>query len=156
MPINFPKLFVSIFICFLAGLIGSIFTFSAIPTWYAGLVKPWFSPPNFLFAPVWTILYVLMGIALYLIWRKGFQENKTSIKIFFVQLLLNAFWSIVFFGFKQLFNAFIVIIFLWISILACILLFYKIDKKASYLLIPYLAWVSFAGILNYSVWALNG
>lgn len=150
------KLVISIVICLLAGFLGSLFTTPAIPTWYAGLIKPIFSPPNYLFAPVWTTLYILMGISLYIVWsKKKDQKVKEALKLFAIQLFLNAIWSPVFFGAKNLFLALIIIIFMWIFILKTILAFAKVDKKASYLLYPYIAWVSFASILNFSVWFLN-
>lgn len=154
---KFIKLIVSIAICLLAGGLGTIFTIPSIPTWYATLVKPSFSPPNYLFGPVWTILYILMGISLYLIWKKGTKTQKVreALMIFGLQLFLNAVWSPIFFGARNLFVALIVIIFMWYFILKTILSFGKINKTASYLLYPYLAWVSFASILNFSVWMLN-
>jgi tryptophan-rich sensory protein len=154
---NFIKLASSIAICFLAAGIGSIFTVSAIPSWYATLVKPSFSPPNYLFGPVWTILYIMMGISLYIIWNKGIKNKnvKAALYIFGIQLILNTIWSPVFFGAHALFLALIIIIALWFYIVKTIKAFAKIDKLASYLLYPYLAWVSFASILNFSVWFLN-
>lgn len=154
---NFLKLASSIAVCFLAAGIGSVFTTSAIPSWYATLVKPSFSPPNYLFGPVWTILYILMGISLYIIWTKGIKNKKVkkALYIFGIQLILNAIWSPVFFGAQALLLAFIIIIALWFYIVKTIKAFAKIDKLASYLLYPYLAWVSFASILNFSVWFLN-
>lgn len=151
------KLIASILVCFLAGGLGNIFTIPAIPTWYAGLNKPFFSPPNWLFGPAWTTLYILMGIALFLVWQKETKNKKVQegLKLFGIQLLLNASWSPVFFGAKNLFLAFVIIIFMWIFILKTILAFGKIDKRAGYLLYPYLLWVSFATILNFSVWLLN-
>ena len=144
-------------ICLLAGGLGTIFTISAIPTWYATLIKPPFSPPNWLFGPVWTVLYLLMGIALYMIWQKGTKRPKQreALMLFGVQLFLNAIWSPIFFGARNLFLALIVIALMWIFILKTILAFGKISKTASYLLYPYIAWVSFASILNFSVWILN-
>ncbi len=150
------KLVISIVICLLAGFLGSLFTTPAIPTWYAGLIKPVFSPPNYLFAPVWTTLYILMGISLYIVWgKKKDQKVKEALKLFAIQLFLNTIWSPIFFGAKNLFLALIIIIFMWIFILKTIHAFAKVDKKASYLLYPYIAWVSFASILNFSVWFLN-
>ncbi len=151
------KLTTSILVCFLAGGLGSIFTLPAIPTWYAGLNKPFFSPPDWLFGPAWTTLYILMGIALFLVWQKGTKNKKVrkALKLFGIQLLLNASWSPVFFGAKSLFLAFVIIVFMWIFILKTILAFGKIDRRAGYLLYPYLAWVSFATILNFAVWLLN-
>jgi len=132
--------------------VGSIFTTSAIPGWYATLQKPSFSPPNFLFAPVWTTLYILMGISLALILNK---KNKTAIIFFVVQLVLNSLWSILFFGLKSPKLAFVEIIFLWLAILITILKFFKISKLAGWLFVPYLLWVSFASFLNLTIVKLN-
>lgn len=150
MPRNLPKLILSITICLGAGIIGSFFTTSAIPTWYATLNKPVFSPPNWIFAPVWTTLYILMGISLYLVWKK-----KTVPMVFWIQLILNATWSIVFFGMKNPILAFINIAALWIAIFLTIKSFRKINKTAACLLYPYLAWVSFASVLNLFIVLLN-
>ncbi len=146
-----------IILCLLAGIIGSIFTTQNIPTWYASLNKPSFNPPNWVFGPVWTILYVLMGISAYLIYSKGIKkkEVKFALIIFGIQLILNTLWSILFFGLTSPLLGLICIIVLWISIILTIKLFYKIDKKATYLLIPYILWVSFATILNYYILILN-
>jgi len=151
------RFIVSVLICFVAGGIGTIFTFSAIPTWYAELNKPSFSPPNWIFAPVWTTLYFLMGIALYLVWRKGLKTKKVRDAIYFfgIQLVLNAIWSPVFFGMHSILPALVIIIAMWIYIVKTIRSFAKVNKTASLLLYPYLAWVSFASILNFSVWLLN-
>ncbi len=151
------KIIISIAICLGIGLIGSIFTVSSIPSWYAGINKPPFSPPNYLFAPVWTILYILMGISLGLIWSKGLKAQKAreAVYLFGIQLFLNGIWSPIFFGFKNIFLALVVIIFMWFYILRTILAFRKINKMSSYLLYPYIAWVSFATILNFSIWILN-
>ncbi|KKS94796.1 MAG: Tryptophan-rich sensory protein [Microgenomates group bacterium GW2011_GWC1_43_13] len=155
--VKFLRYFLSIGICLVAGGLGTIFTISSIPTWYATLNKPFFSPPNYLFGPVWTILYILMGVSLALIWQKGIKKKtvRDAMFLFGIQLLLNALWSPVFFGAKNLFLALIIIVLMWIFILKTILAFAKIDKTASYLLYPYIAWVSFATILNFSVWFLN-
>lgn len=151
------KLISSIVLCTLAGALGTIFTISSIPTWYSHLNKPFFSPPNWLFGPVWTLLYILMGISLYLVWLKGFKakKNRDAIAVFAVQLILNAVWSPVFFGYKNIFLALIIILFMLFYIVKTIAAFAKVDKTASYFLYPYLAWVSFATILNFSVWWLN-
>ena len=150
MPKNFPKLILSIGLCLGAGYLGSIFTTPVIPTWYAALNKPSFSPPDWVFAPVWTILYILMGISLYLVWI------KTRIPtIFWIQLILNVTWSIIFFGLKNPTLAFVNIIALWVAIFLTIKSFYKINKLAGQLLFPYIAWVSFAGLLNLSIIILN-
>ena len=151
------KIILAILICQMAGLIGSIFTASSIPTWYAGLEKPFFSPPNWVFAPVWITLYTLMGISLYLIWERGpSKENvKSALLAFSGQLVLNSIWSIVFFGLQSPFYGLLLIVFLWFLILLTILKFYKLSKKAAYLLLPYILWVSFATILNFYIWVLN-
>ncbi|MDD5362053.1 MAG: tryptophan-rich sensory protein [Ignavibacteria bacterium] len=151
---NFFKLLLSVIICELAGIIGSIFTVSSIPTWFAGLNKPSFNPPNYLFGPVWTILYLLMGISLFLIWKKG-GDNRAALILFFTQLLLNTLWSIIFFGLKMPLPAFIEVVVMWVFILLTIISFYSISKPAAYLLIPYLLWVSFASVLNFKIWMLN-
>jgi translocator protein len=154
---NFLLLFSSVIICQMAGIIGSIFTTPAIPTWYANINKPTFRPPNWVFAPVWTTLFLLMGIALFLIWKKGLKRKdvKIAFSVFTFHLLLNTLWSILFFGLKSPFAAFIEIIFLWIAILISIILFFRISKIAAYLLIPYILWVSFASVLNFAIWRLN-
>lgn len=151
------KFIAAIFICQIAGIIGSIFTTSSIPTWYAQLNKPWFTPPNWLFGPVWITLYTLMGISLYIIWNKNLEIKKIKIPLilFFVQLTLNALWSLIFFGLESKFYGFIEIIILWVSIALTIFSFSKISKKAALLLIPYIVWVSIATFLNYYVWILN-
>jgi benzodiazapine receptor len=151
------RLVVSIVVCQLAGGIGAIFTTPAIPTWYAGLNKPAFNPPNTVFFPVWTTLYALMGIAAFLVWRKGLRERsvRVALGIFAIQLVLNTVWSIIFFGQQSLFGGLIAIVFLWIAIVVNIVAFWRISKVAGALLIPYILWVSFASLLNYSLWMLN-
>ncbi len=148
---------VSIVVCQGAGLIGSLATFPSIPTWYASLEKPAFNPPNWVFGPVWTTLYTLMGIAAFLVWRKGIskREVKIALGIFLVQLVLNTLWSVIFFGLHFLAGGLVVIVVLWIAILLSILTFFRISKAAGALLIPYILWVSFATILNFSLWQLN-
>ncbi len=152
-----PKLFISIFIPLMIGYLGSVITISEISTWYASLSKPSWAPPNWLFGPIWTTLYVLMGISLFLIWREGFNRRdvRFALLIFAVQLVLNLLWSIVFFSFHSLFGSFILIMILWISIFANIITFYVISKPAGLLLVPYIIWVSIASYLNYSVYLLN-
>jgi len=154
---NFFKLVIAILVSQIAGLIGSVFTISAIPTWYAGLVKPALNPPSWVFGPAWTTLYFLMGIAAFLVWKKGFERKdvKMALGVFGVQLALNAIWSIIFFGLHNPFWAFIEIIILWLAILATIFAFYKISRPAAYLLLPYILWVSFAAVLNFSIMILN-
>ena len=155
MKIGYLKLLASVILCQAAGLVGSVFTFPSIPTWYATLVKPWFTPPNWVFGPAWTTLFLLMGISLYLVWQKGLAKNKAAISLFGAQLGLNVLWSVLFFGLQSPFLAFAEIIVLWIFILLTIIKFYKIDRKAAYMLVPYIAWVTFAASLNYFVWMLN-
>ncbi|MFH1234590.1 MAG: TspO/MBR family protein [Candidatus Diapherotrites archaeon] len=145
-----------IIVCFAAAFIGSVFTVSNIPTWYASIKKPELTPPNWIFGPVWTALYLMMGIALYLVLEKGWNEKaKLPVAVFAIQLALNTIWSILFFGYHLLFFAFIEIILLWLAILANILLFKKVSRKAALLLVPYILWVSLASYLTYSVWMLN-
>lgn len=155
MKINWKLLVSSIIICELAGIIGSIFTSSSIPTWYALLSKPSFSPPNWVFAPVWTILYALIGISAYLIYASKSRHKNRALFVFGAQLVLNALWSIVFFGSRSISGGLYIIIAMWLLIMATILMFYKIDKRAAYLLVPYLLWVSVASILNYYILILN-
>jgi benzodiazapine receptor len=154
---DISKLVVSIVASLAAGAIGSIFTRTAIPTWYTTLAKPPFTPPNWIFAPVWAFLYVLMGIAAFLIWRKGLENQRvrTALLLFLIQLVLNVFWSVAFFGLESTLYGLIVISVLWVAILLTIVLFFKISKVASILMWPYLLWVSFATVLNSSIWLLN-
>lgn len=152
---NIWKLFLSIIFCELAGGIGAIFTTPAISAWYVTLQKPSFTPPNWLFAPVWTLLFALMGIALYLVWTNKSQEKKTAYIFFFIQLSLNILWSIFFFGLHNPGLAFADIILLWLTIIFTIIYFYKISKVAGLILLPYILWVSLATALNYAVMVLN-
>lgn len=149
---SFGKLLLAIIISQSAGLIGTFFTFSAIPNWYNFLDKPTFAPPNWVFGPVWTILYTLIGVSLFLIWQ---NKKKPSTKLFFFHLFLNAIWSPIFFGLKNLGLAFAVILIMDITLILIIKYFYKFSKLAAYLLIPYLLWISFASVLNFSIWQLN-
>lgn len=143
-------------ICFSAAAIGSIFTTPSIASWYAYLNKPFFNPPNWLFGPVWTVLYAMMGYSLYLILRaKSHSRTSQAVIIFALQLILNTLWSIVFFGLHFPGMAFVVIICLWLAIVQTIRLFFPISKTASYVLLPYLIWVSFASILNAAIVVLN-
>jgi translocator protein len=151
------KLLLAIILCQLAGAIGSIFTVQNIPTWYASLNKPWFNPPNWVFGPVWITLYTMMGISAYLIWNRGIskKEVKLALGIFGVQLILNALWSIIFFGLKSPVYGIPVIALLWIFIALSIASFYRLSKPAALLLVPYICWVSFAALLNLFIWILN-
>lgn len=150
------KLISSLAITFTAGAIGSIATISNIPTWYAELTKPWFNPPNWVFGPVWTILYLLMAAALYLVWTSGIQKSKRRAYWYFgSQLVLNALWSIVFFGLHAPWAAVAVIFMLLVAIIMTIYEFSKFSSTAGALLFPYVAWVLFASFLNISVATLN-
>ncbi len=139
-----------------AGLIGSIATMPNIPTWYATLVRPPLNPPTWLFGPVWTILYILMGIAGFLVWqRRDHPAAKTGLALFGVQLALNTLWSWLYFGLHSLGLAFVCIAALWLAILGTIERFHRVEPLAAYLLIPYIAWVTFASYLNAAYWYLN-
>ncbi|MCX6719067.1 MAG: tryptophan-rich sensory protein [Candidatus Taylorbacteria bacterium] len=158
MKINsFFKLFIAIFISELAGIIGSFFTMPSIAGWYAGIIKPALNPPSWVFGPVWTTLFALMGIALFLVWKKGFDTRpaKIALGIFSFQLALNLLWSIIFFYLHSPSGALIEIISLWLAILAMIISFAKISRRTIWLFLPYILWVSFAMYLNYALWALN-
>jgi|SRR5665647_765157 tryptophan-rich sensory protein len=155
--IDVVKLVVSIAVPLLAGFGSTVWTINTIPTWYASLNKPWFSPPNVVFAPVWTTLYILMGVALFLIWRSPRNRTRdTGIALFAAQLVVNVIWTFAFFGLQNALFGVLTIVPLWILIAVTIYQFYKVDKWASYLLVPYLAWVSIATALNASVYLLNG
>jgi len=151
------RLVISIVACQAAGIIGSVFTMRAIPTWYAALQKPPFTPPNWLFAPAWITLYVLMAIAAFLVWRTGLENRQTraALIVFLVQLILNTLWSIAFFGLESPLSGLIVIIALWVAILITTILFFRISRIAGALMLPYILWVSFAMVLNGSILALN-
>jgi len=151
------KLITSIIVCQLTGVLGSIFTRPAIPTWYATLKKPSFTPPDGVFSPVWITLFVLMGIAAFLVWNKGLSDQrvKIALSIFVVQLILNVLWSVMFFGLRSPLVGLIEIVVLWVVILLSILYFLKVSNIAGILLVPYILWVSFAAVLNFSIWRLN-
>ncbi|MDP3733203.1 MAG: TspO/MBR family protein [Candidatus Daviesbacteria bacterium] len=155
MSVKIPKLIFSIGLCLGAGVLGSFFTISAIPNWYTTLNKPSFSPPNWIFGPVWTALYILMGISLYLVWISKSKAKQNALNLFFVQLGLNALWSIVFFGLHSPFLALLTIVILWAMIVLTMRAFFGISKTSGRLLVPYLVWVSFAAYLSYSIWVLN-
>lgn len=150
-------LFIScILLCAAAALAGTLATIPQIPVWYAGLVKPGFNPPNWAFGPAWTLLYIMMAIALYLFILKPGKLSKAGGYIFFFsQLIMNAGWSVVFFGRHEIYQAFLLIIVLWFFILLTILFFYRINPVSAYLLIPYICWVTFAAFLNFYIWQLN-
>jgi len=154
---NTAKLVISIVATVGIGLLGGIFTGPEIQTWFVHLQKPSWNPPNWLFAPVWSTLYLLMGIAFYLVWKSPEETDRKrwAIIIFIVQFALNFFWSFIFFREHQMGWAFVEIIVLWLAILCTIIAFSNINKTAAWLLVPYISWVSFAAILNYTIWQLN-
>jgi benzodiazapine receptor len=151
------KLFVSIIACFAAGGIGSLFTFKAIPTWYAGLKKPPYTPPNRVFGPVWTTLYLLMAISVFLVWRTGLTTSSANVAfaLFWVQLGVNSLWSVIFFGAKSKGGGVTTIVVLWLLILATMVASFQVSTWAGILLVPYIIWVSIATYLNIVVWWLN-
>lgn len=151
------KLLISIVACFAAGGIGSFFTFKAIPTWYTGLKKPPYTPPKWVFGPVWTTLYILMGVSVFLVWQSGLTTSGATFAftLFWVQLCVNALWSVIFFGMKSKGGGVITIIVLWLLILATMVASFIVSNWAGVLLIPYIAWVSIASYLNIGVWWLN-
>lgn len=154
--INIGKLALSILIPLVSGFLGSIFTSSSVNTWYLVINKPSWNPPSWLFAPVWTTLFIMMGVALYLVWsKKSDIKVKIALRIFAVQMILNILWSVFFFGMGNFWLAFGEIIVLWISILLTILSFNKINKTAAWLLVPYILWVTFASYLNFTIAGLN-
>jgi len=154
---NTFKLVTAVVLSELAGIVGSIFTTPSITGWYAGIVKPALNPPAWVFGPVWTTLFALMGIAAFLVLKKGWERRnvRTALGIFAGQLVLNTLWSIIFFGLHSPGGAMVEIVFLWLTILATIIAFAKISKPAAWLMLPYILWVSFAMYLNFAIWTLN-
>ena len=154
---DLSKLIVCVVGCELVGLLGVPFTASAIPTWYAGLHKPFFAPPNWIFGPVWTLLYLLMGISLYLIWKQGLDKKKvkTAVLFFLAQLTLNFIWSPIFFGLRAPMLGLVTIVAMVAVIAMTMKKFYPLSRLAFYLLVPYLLWVSFATVLNAAIVVLN-
>lgn len=154
---NTAKFFISVIGCELVGLLGTPFTTTAIPTWYATLNKPFFAPPNWVFGPVWTLLYFLMGVSFFLIWKQGWNKKKIKIaaQFFLAQLTLNFLWSPVFFGFRSPLLGLFVIVAMWVLIVSTMKKFYPLSRTASFLLLPYLLWVSFATLLNAAIFFLN-
>ena len=142
---------------FAASFIGSAATMPVIPTWYAGLAKPSFNPPNWLFGPVWTILYIMMASAFYRILRLPVNVigRRTGIRVFLFQIAVNGLWSVVFFGYQSLAGGMAVVVLLWLGLAANIIIFWKLDRVAAWLVIPCIFWVSFAAILNAAIWMLN-
>jgi tryptophan-rich sensory protein len=154
---DIQKFLVCVAGCELLGIVGTPFTISAIPAWYAHLHKASFSPPNWIFGPVWILLYFFMGISVFLIWQKGLKNKKVkrALIYFLIQLFLNFLWSILFFGLRNPLLGFVDILLLLVSIAVTIITFYKLSKTAAWLLVPYILWVSFATILNFSILLLN-
>jgi len=155
--INYFRFGVSLSVPLLAGFLGSIFTRTSVSNWYLILLKPTLNPPSWVFGPVWTLLYILMGISLYLIWQKKEEGRKIfwAVYIFYIQLLFNIIWSILFFSMRTPEFALWEIFFLWVLIFLNIIAFARISKKAAWLLVPYLAWVTFAIYLNWWIFVLN-
>lgn len=152
---NTLKLIISLALPQIAGGLGAFFTITSVQSWYQTINKPSFNPPSWIFGPMWTLLYILMGIACYLIWKGEHPQKKQLLTLYFAQLFLNALWSPSFFGMESPILGLVVIIPMWILILVCIIQFRKASKLASGLMVPYLLWVSFATVLNFSIWWLN-
>jgi tryptophan-rich sensory protein len=149
-------LIVAILICFAAAGIGSLATTPQIPGWYANLAKPTWTPPGWIFGPVWTLLYLMMAVAAWLVWRPaGFAGAKLPLALFAIQLALNSLWSVLFFGLQNPGAAAVDIILLWAAILATMITFWRWSRVAGGLLAPYLAWVSLAAVLNAAIWTMN-
>lgn len=149
-------LVVAIVICFAAAGLGGFVTAPNIPTWYADLAKPSWNPPNWIFGPVWSCLYLMMAISAWLVWRQaGVVGAQLPLALFAVQLALNSLWSILFFGLHRPGMAAVEILLLWTAILVTLIVFWKRSRWAGALLVPYLAWVSFAAILNAVIWRMN-
>jgi len=151
------KLLASLAVVLAAGGIGSLATTNAIPTWYRSLAKPSFNPPDWLFGPAWTLLYLLMAVAAFLIWKQGLNAAgvKLALGAFLFQLVLNSLWSVFFFGMRSPLAGLVDIIVLWMAIVATIVLFFRVSSPAGILLLPYLAWVTFAAVLNAVIYCLN-
>ena len=145
-----------VLICFAAAGLGGLVTAPQIPNWYADLAKPSWTPPNWIFGPVWTLLYLTMAFSAWLVWRQaGFAGAKLPLALFAIQLALNSLWSVLFFGLQNPGAAAVEILLLWAAILATLLGFWKRSNLAGALLVPYLAWVGFAGVLNVAIWLMN-
>jgi benzodiazapine receptor len=156
-PNDYLLLGASAVLCTAAAVAGGIVTAASVQSWYQTLQKPSWNPPDGLFGPVWTVLYLLMAVALWRVWRLGWEERgvRPAVTLFLVQLGLNVLWSFLFFGLRRPGWAFVEIVVLWGAILATLIAFYRLEKFAGVLLVPYLAWVTFAGILNGVIWRLN-
>ncbi|MGW8184922.1 MAG: TspO/MBR family protein [Candidatus Moraniibacteriota bacterium] len=150
------KLIIALLIPQLAGGLGSLFTASSVKGWYTTIQKAPLNPPGWIFGPVWTVLFLLMGYALYIVWISEDKAKKNLAYVAFaIQLALNVFWSVIFFGLKSPGLALAEILILWLAIIFNIFIFYRISRTSAWLLVPYLLWVTFAAYLNYSIWILN-
>jgi benzodiazapine receptor len=154
---SISKLLFSVSVCLLTGFLGSFATTDSVTTWYADLSRPSFTPPDWTFGVVWTILYLMMGISAFLIWNNGIHKRQVNVALglFVIQLVLNGLWTPIFFGLHMIALALVEIVLLWIAILMTILAFWRISKPATFLLLPYILWVSFAVALNAAPWFLN-
>ncbi len=152
-------LLLAILACEIVGASGSVFTTMGLESWYPSLTQPDLAPPNWVFAPVWTTLFALMGLAVWLVWREALRdrgpEGKVALGMFAIHFVINIAWSAVYFGMQSLLGGLIVIALLWVAIVTTIVLFDRVDRRAGFLLVPYVAWVSFAAYLNYAFWVLN-
>ena len=151
------KLVCSVSVCLLTGFVGSFSTMNSVTSWYADLSRPSFTPPDWTFGVVWPILYIMMGISVFMIWNRGLDKRKVKIALglFLLQLVLNGLWTPIFFGLHMIALALVEIILLWVAILLTILVFWRISKAATFFLFPYILWVSFAAVLNTALWYLN-
>ena len=154
---KFGKLVFSVSICLLTGFLGSFVTMDSVTTWYSDLSRPSFTPPDWTFGVVWPILYVMMGISAFLIWNKGLvkRQVKIALGLFVLQLVLNGLWTPIFFGLHMIAIALVEIVLLWVAILLTIIVFWRISKASTFLLFPYILWVSFAVFLNAALWYMN-
>lgn len=141
--------------CYLAAGIGSVFTMGSLGSWYAGLAKPSWNPPGWVFGPVWSALYTMMAVAGWLVWQRGGSQSRLPLRWFAIQLALNVGWSALFFGLQRPGLAFFEILVLWVAIAATLLTSWRVSRTAGILLAPYLLWVGFATILNFTIWRLN-
>jgi tryptophan-rich sensory protein len=154
--IRWIGLIVFVVVCLGAGGLGALATTPEIDGWYRTLAKPSWNPPDSVFGPVWTTLFVLMGVAGWFVWQRGgFEEGALPLALFGFQLVLNVAWSWIFFGLHQPGWAFVEIVMLWLAILATTVMFFRCSKVAGWLLVPYLGWVSFACVLNFTIWRMN-
>ncbi|MFC1660693.1 TspO/MBR family protein [Gemmatimonadota bacterium] len=154
---NLARLVIAVTIPLAVGGLSGFATARGVQDWYPTLIKPPFNPPAWVFGPVWTLLYLMMGIAAFLVWQKGWDSGvvRAALALFAIQLILNGLWSVLFFGIRSPGMAFVDILLLWASIGATLVLFWRVTPVAGMLLLPYEAWVTFAAVLNGSIWMLN-